>query len=97
MWNDGCAAQFRSCLVFKLLAKYRRDLQLEWNYNEAHYGKDPMDGIGGAIKNVVFRQVKSGRVVINSAEEFSVAAKKFVSSIATLFHKEKDFSNLTNT
>ena len=27
----------------------------------------PMDGIRGTIKNVVFRQVKSSRVVINSA------------------------------
>ena len=49
------------------------------------------DGIGGTIKNVVFRQVKSGRVIINSAEEFSVAANKFVPLIATLFQKEKDF------
>ena len=45
---------------------------------------------GEHIKNVIFRQVKSGRVIINSAEEFSVAVNKFVSSIATLFQKEKD-------
>ena len=90
MWSDGFAAQFRSRFVFKLLANYRRDLQLEWNYNEAHHGKGPMDGIGGTMKNVVFRQVKSGRVIINSDEEFSVAANKFVPSIATLFQKEKD-------
>ena len=49
-----------------------------------------MDGIERTIKNVVFGQVKSGRVIINSAEEFSVAANKFVPSIATLFQKEKD-------
>ena len=46
MWGDGCTAQFRSRFVFKLLANYRRDLQLEWNYNETHHGKGPMDGIG---------------------------------------------------
>ena len=34
--------------------------------------------------------MKSGRVIINSAEEFSVTANKFVSSIATLFKKGKD-------
>ena len=50
----------------------------------------PMEGIRGTVKNVVFRQVKSDRVIINSAEEFSVAAKNFVASIATLFQKEKD-------
>ena len=26
MWSDGCAAQFRSHFVFKLLANYRRHL-----------------------------------------------------------------------
>ena len=50
----------------------------------------PMEGIRGTAKNVVFRQVKSDRVIINSAEEFSVAANNFVVSIATLFQKEKD-------
>ena len=33
--------------------------------------------------------MKSGRVIINSAEEFSAAAYKFLPSIATLFQKEK--------
>ena len=83
-WNDGCAAQFRSRFVVKLLSNYRRDLQIEWSYNEAHHGKGPMDGIGGTIKNVVFRQAKSRRVI-------SVAANKFVPLIAALFQKEKDF------
>ena len=50
MWRDVCAAQFRSCFVFKLLANYRRDLQLKWNYNDAHYSKCQMDVIGAAIK-----------------------------------------------
>ena len=35
--------------------------------------------------------MKSGTVIINSIEEFSVAANKFLPSIATLFLKEKDF------
>ena len=39
-----------------------------------------MDGIGGTIQNVVFK-VNSGRVVINSAEKFIVAANNFVPSI----------------
>ena len=38
MWSDGSAAQFRSRFALKLLAKYRRDLRLERNYNEAYHG-----------------------------------------------------------
>ena len=55
MWSNGCVSQFRSRFIFKLLPNYHRDLQLEYNYNEAHHGKGPMDGTGGTIKNVVFR------------------------------------------
>ena len=47
-----------------------------------------MDGIGGTIKNVVFCQVKSRKVVINSPIEFCEAANKFVPSIKCLYQPE---------
>ena len=87
-WSDGCASQFRSRFVFKLLSSYRPELLLEWNYNEAHQGRGPMDGTGGTIKNVVFRQVKSRKVVINSPTEFYEAANQFVLSIKYLYQPE---------
>ena len=87
LWSDGCAAQFRSRFVFKLISTYHLDLQISWHYNEAHHGKGPMDGIGGTLKNVVFRQVMSGKIIINSAEEFCKAANQFCPSITTLFQK----------
>lgn len=67
-WSDGCAAQFRSRFVFKILVNYRTDLNMQWHFNEAHHGKGPMDGIGGTIKNVVYRNVKSGKILVNSAK-----------------------------
>ena len=72
MWSDGdyCASYFRSRFVFKLLENYCRDLQLEGNYNEVDHGKSLMDGIR--------EQVECGRVVITSAEEYSVAANQYV-------------------
>ena len=90
LWSDGCASQFRSRFVFKILSQYRPDIHLEWHFNEAHHGKGPMDGIGGTIKNVVFRHVKSGRVVVNSAKEFCDAANQFVPSIKSLFQTKAD-------
>ena len=88
VWSDGCGAQFRSRFVFKFLSSYRTDLIIEWNYNEAHHGKGPMDGIGGTIKNVVYRKVKTGKVIVNSAKEFHEAANKFIPSIKSLFQTE---------
>lgn len=45
---------------------------MQWHFNEAHHGKGPMDGIGGTIKNVVYRNVKSGKILVNSAKASSV-------------------------
>ena len=47
-----------------------------------------MVGIGETIKNVVFRQVKSRKVVINSPTEFCKAANKFVLSIKCFYQPE---------
>ncbi|XP_066932919.1 glutamic acid-rich protein-like [Clytia hemisphaerica] len=88
-WSDGMGAQFRSRFVFKILSEYRPDLDLEWHFNEAHHGKGPMDGIGGTIKNVVYRKVKTNKVIVNSAKEFQEAASKFVPSITSLFQTEE--------
>ena len=69
--SDGCASQFRSKFVSKLLTLIHLEIGLEWHFNEAHHGKGPMDGIGGTVKNIIFRKVLSGEVVIGSPEEFA--------------------------
>ena len=34
------------------------------------HGKGSMDGIDGTIKNVIFRKVKSGQIVIHNPKNF---------------------------
>lgn len=63
-------SQFRSRFVFNLLINFKKDLQLDWHYNEAHHGKGHVDGICGTIKNLVQRKVMSNAVVINSPGDF---------------------------
>ena len=53
---------------------------LYWFYNEGHHVKVPMDDVIETIKNVIFRKVKSGQIVVHTPKEFSDAAIKFVSS-----------------
>ena len=53
LWSDGCSSQFLSKFIFALLTHFDRNITLQWNYNEAHHGKGPMDGFGGTIKWVV--------------------------------------------
>ena len=40
-----------------------------------------MDGFGGSIKNLVFRDVKSGRLSISTPKEFADEEQKLVPSI----------------
>ena len=86
IWSDGCSAQFRSRYVFHLCATaFITDKNLSWNYNERHHGKGPMDGVGGTLKRTVFNAVKSKKVVINSPEEFAMAAESLVEGIHTVY------------
>ena len=56
-----------------------------WFYNEGQRGKIPVDDEGETIKNVIFRKVKSGQIVVHKPKEFSDAAMKFLPSIMTLY------------
>ena len=86
LWSDGMGTQFRSRFIIQLLAgtMFLNKL-LCWFYNEGHHGKIPMDDVGGTIKNVIFRKVKSGQIVVHTPKEFSDAAMKFVPSIITVY------------
>ena len=80
--SDGCASQFRSRYVFSLLTHMQPYINIEWHYNEAHHG--PMDGVGGTVKNLVYRRVLSGDVVINIPKEFANFADQ-ITSVDCLF------------
>ena len=89
--SDGMGAQFRSRFIFQLLAGTMfLNKSLCWFYNERHHGKGPMDGVGGTIKNVIFRKVKSGQIVVHTPKEFSDAAMKFVPPIITMYLPRSD-------
>ena len=44
-----------------------------------------MDGVGGTIKNAVYRDAKSGKVTINSAKEFAEYVNKTITGISSLY------------
>ena len=52
--------------------------------------KGSMDGIGGTVKNVILRKVKSGQLVVHSPLEFSEAVTKFVPSIYSVYLPENE-------
>ena len=49
-----------------------------------------MDGICGTIINEVFRQIKAGKVTVNTSAEFCRAANKYVPLMKPLFQRIND-------
>ena len=54
-----------------------------WFYNQGHHGKVSMDDVGRTIKDIIFRKVNSGHILVHTPKEFFDVAMKFVSSIIT--------------
>ena len=52
-----------------------------------------MDGVGGTVKNIIFRKVKSGFVTIDSPFEFHQAILKFVPSIKRVYLSDTNVLN----
>ena len=86
IWSYWCAPQFRSKFVFMILTYFDKVTDVEWHYNKSHNGKGFMDGVGGgAVKNLVFRKVKSGHIVIDSPKAFLDHASQLVPLIMSLY------------
>ena len=84
VWSDGCATQFRLQYLFFLPSKFEASINLSCFYNERHHAKGLMDGTGGSLKNAVYRDIKSGKVIINDANEFVEYANKTIKGISSL-------------
>lgn len=85
VWSDGCASQFRSRYVFKLLSGIDSSINLTWCYNERHHGKGPMDGVGGTLKNSIYRDVMSGKCVIDTPKQFADYAQQSIKGLTSLY------------
>ena len=79
-----------SQLVFKLLSSIDLSLNITWCYNERHHSKGPMDGIGGTLKNCVYRDVIFGKCVIDIPKPFVEHADKVVKGITSLYLPAED-------
>ena len=50
---------------------------IEWNTFAASHGKGAVDGVGAALKNMIWTKVRSENLNINSAQEYYHAALKY--------------------
>ena len=59
-------------------------------YDERYQGKGSMDGISGTLKNSVYRDVMSGKYVIDTPKPFAEHADKAVKGITSLYLPAED-------
>ena len=81
-WSDGKSSQFKNQYNFTNLKFHDKDhgMVAEWNFFATSHGKGENDGVGGDVKNGVWRRVLQQKEVVGDLQSFvAVAQKKFPS------------------
>lgn len=70
-WTYSPTSQFRNKTIFHLVANHQETFGIDakWNYFEVGHGKGPFDGLGGSSKRLADEAVKSGKVIIQDAND----------------------------
>ena len=76
-WIDGCTAQFRSRFTFRSMTICPNDLELSWDYSEAHHFNNPHGGRGETVKRKVYQDVTASKVIIRDAKHSLVMLTQF--------------------
>ena len=86
-WSDGPSCPFKNQFHFTNILFYEEDHGTSacWNYFATSHGKGKNDGVGGDVKNYVWRKTLQKKVVVTIAHEFlNLAKKKFQDFVITL-------------
>ena len=77
-WSDGPSSQFKNQFNFTNLKFHEKDYQCmaDWSFFATSHGKGENDGLGGDVKNAVWRQTMQLKVVVNNLFDFVDVAQK---------------------
>ena len=99
-WTDGPTSQYRNKQIFFTVANHKElfGIHARWNYFDAGHGKGPCDGLGGTTKRMADEAVRSGRAVIQHADDFfKWAAESNLKGIKFLFVSSEECCSAANT
>jgi len=76
IWSDGPASQFKNRYILAALKplQEKHNKEIIWNFFATSHGKGPVDGIGGAVKRVVWNTVRNRKAIVTNASSFREAA-----------------------
>jgi hypothetical protein len=70
--TDSPTSQYRNTTMFYLISHYPEifHVRATWDVLEAGHGKGPCDGLGASVKRSADMNIKQGKCVIQTAEDF---------------------------
>ena len=93
-WSDGAASQFKNRFNLATVLYHPLDfgIQATWSFFETAHGKGAVDGVGGAVKHAVCREILQDHAVVNSAEEFAKVANKECQKVKLLYIPKEEIT-----
>lgn len=78
VFSDGASSQFKQRFLFANLFLWESSssCKIVWNYFATSHGKGAVDGLGGTVKNSVWRFMKTACASATTAEEYATLAKE---------------------
>ncbi|KAG5672521.1 hypothetical protein PVAND_002644 [Polypedilum vanderplanki] len=77
-FSDGAPAHFKNYYslsnMTKLAKEYR--IKMQWSFSATSHGKSQADGVGGSIKAMIDRRLKTKEIEIKNAKDFYINAKE---------------------
>ena len=70
---DGPVSQFKNKYILAILAPMQRKhgIEITWNFFPTSHSKGPVDGIGGAVKRLVWNAIRSRTVIVTNTSSFT--------------------------
>jgi len=64
MFNDGPTSQFKQRFLFSNLHYWEQayEISIKWNFFATSQGKGVVDGIGGTVKRMVWRNIRCEKI-----------------------------------
>ena len=97
IFTDGPSSEFKNKyamqLLYSLSQKYKRNFS--WKYFATSHGKGVVDGVGGRAKSLVRQKSlsKSGKQVVQNAQDFFDVARSVMSSTTVLLCSQQEIAN----
>ena len=86
IWSDSPSSQFKNWLMVAAVPLLERKFKkaIVWNYFATSHGKGPVDGIGGALKQTVWKKVHQWKTIVTNPDSFVNAASESNISIVNV-------------